>query len=244
MTPAALLAGMEATWPPAARHDLGPFRLRQGLGGGKRVSAASVTGRWSTDDLDRALAAMDAMGQSRLFQLQGDADADLDAELHRRGFRLIDPVIGYAAPLSHLSEPEPPPLTAFAHWPPLQIAQDIWAEAGIGPARLAVMHRVTGPKAAVLSRTNDRVTGTAFVALAGTVAFLHALEISPASRRQGAAQGILRVAARWAADQGAHDLALVVTTANTPARRLYEGLGMQALAGYHYREWPDDLDRT
>jgi len=39
MTPEVLARVMEETWPPAARWRLGPFTLRDGAGGGKRVSA-------------------------------------------------------------------------------------------------------------------------------------------------------------------------------------------------------------
>ena len=38
--PAMLHAVAEATWPPAATQTLGPVTLRDGKGGGKRVSAA------------------------------------------------------------------------------------------------------------------------------------------------------------------------------------------------------------
>ena len=56
-------------------------------------------------------------------------------------------------------------MAAFAHWPPLAIACDLWAEGGIGPARLAVMDRVEGAKSVILGRANDRASGVAFVAV-------------------------------------------------------------------------------
>jgi N-acetylglutamate synthase len=37
---------MEATWPPAATTRLGPWLLRDGKGGGKRVSAATLAGEF------------------------------------------------------------------------------------------------------------------------------------------------------------------------------------------------------
>ena len=42
MTPAELYATLEATWPPAARRRVGPWTIRDGQGGGKRVSAATA----------------------------------------------------------------------------------------------------------------------------------------------------------------------------------------------------------
>jgi N-acetylglutamate synthase len=44
---------LEATWPPAARHRAGPWVLRDGAGGGKRVSAATAEGPVTAADLAR-----------------------------------------------------------------------------------------------------------------------------------------------------------------------------------------------
>jgi len=139
-------------------------------------------------------------------------------------------------PAALLAEPAPEPLAAFPHWPPLAIAREIWAEEGIGPARVAVMERAQGPKTVVMARTKDHPVGVAFVAVSGGIAMLHALEVRTAARRQGSANNILRVAARWALDQGASTLSLVVTEANAPARALYASLGMQVVGQYHYRQ--------
>jgi len=230
MTRDELFAAMEATWPAARRTGLGPFTLRDGAGGGKRVSAANVRGPWTAQDLDRAAAAMPAP----LF-LIGEGDGALDAALAARGYRLVDPVVAYACPAAGL--PPPPGMTTFAHWPPLAIAGDLWAEGGIGPERRAVMDRVTGAKTAILARSGDRPAGAAFVALSDRTAMLHALEITPACRRQGSAHHILQAAAHWALDRGGETLALVVTAANGPARALYASLGLQPVGHYHYRQF-------
>ncbi|WP_430465871.1 GNAT family N-acetyltransferase [Tabrizicola sp.] len=223
---------MEATWPPATVQPCGPFWLRDGQGGGKRVSAATVEGDWQEADLDRAEA---AMGERPLFLIRA-GDERLDSTLAARGYAVIDPVIAYAAPVADLIGDGPRRMTTFPHWPPLQIARQIWADAGIGPARLAVMERVASAKCVVLGRANDRVSGVAFVACHGTQAMLHALEVVPSLRRQGSAQDMLRAAAGWAQSQGADTLALVVTEANEPARALYARMGMAQVGRYHYRQ--------
>jgi GNAT superfamily N-acetyltransferase len=228
-----LFAVLEATWPAAKVAQVGPWLIRCGQGGGKRVSAATALPGWQPPDIPLAEAAMQALGQDPLFLLQ-DAP-DLDAALQAHGYRVVDPVVIYAAPLSTMAQ-APDPMTTFPHWPPMAIAQQLWAEAGIGPARLAVMHRVLGPKTAILGRAADRAAGAAFVALHDAVAMLHALEVTPALRRQGSAHNILRAAAVWAQDQGADTLTLVVTEANETARRLYTSLGMAVVGQYHYRQ--------
>lgn len=229
MTPDLLAEVMEATWPPASRHALGPFTLREGAGGGKRVSAASVDGAFSDADLDAAEAAMAAP-----LMLIREADTALDAALDRRGWRVVDPVVAYAAPVDMLTA-DLPPLAAFPHWPPLEIARALWAEGGIGPARIAVMDRVQGSKAALLARTDDRPAGVGFVACHGAEAMLHALEVRPEQRRKGTGQSLLHAAANWAASQGATRLSLVVTRQNAAARALYARLGMSVVGQYHYR---------
>ena len=234
MKPDALYALVEGTWPPARSHRAGPWTVRDGQGGGKRVSAVTAAAAWTGADIPLAETEQAALGQDALFMIR-DGDDALDAALAARGYRVVDPVVAYAAPVALLADPPPDPMGAFPHWPPLGIALDIWAETGIGPARIAVMHRAVGPKAAILSRRHDRPTGAAFVALQGKAAMLHALEVLPALRRQGSAHMILRMAAFWAQEQGADTLALVVTRANDGARALYASLGMQVVGQYHYR---------
>lgn len=225
----------EATWPPAAIHRVGPWLIREGQGGGQRVSAASPAAGWSDADIPTAEAAMRALGQSPLFVIH-PADSALDSALAARGYALHDPVVAYAAPTATLAAEEPPFLSTFPHWPPLAVTRQIWAEGGIGPARIAVMDRARPPKTAILGRSGDRAAGAAFVAIHGNVAMLHALETTPTLRRKGCAYNILRAAARWARDHGAHTLSLLVTERNAAAHALYASLQMQVVGQYHYRK--------
>jgi ribosomal protein S18 acetylase RimI-like enzyme len=228
MTPATLAEVMEATWPPARAWREGPFLLRDGAGGGKRVSAASCEDDWAAADL----AVLDRMAEPLV--LVRATDAPLDGALQDLGWRIIDPVVAYATPVSDLAA-ELPHLAAFPHWPPLAVAADLWAEGDIGPGRLAVMDRVPGPKTTILARSGDHPAGVAFVACHGSEAMLHALEVRPTLRRQGVGETLLRAAANWAADQEATRLSLVVTERNVAARSLYTRLGMQVVGQYHYR---------
>jgi GNAT superfamily N-acetyltransferase len=158
----------------------------------------------------------------------------LDMALETRGWRIIDPVVAYAAPVASLTA-ELPPLAAFAHWPPLQIARSIWEEGGIGPARVEVMARAEGPHVAILARQGDRPAGAVFVALHGAEAMVHALEVREGQRRKGVGEILLRAAANWALSQGATRMSLVVTERNIAARALYTRLQMQLVGQYHYR---------
>lgn len=241
--PAAVMAALDATWPPAARWREGPFTLREGGGGGKRVSAATAEDAPDAAAVAAAEAAMHAAGQRPLFRLRPATcpwDAALDAALAARGYARLDPTLFMAAPVAHLLAPDLPALRQFPIWPPLEIQRQIWAEAGIGAGRQAVMARVAGPKTALLARIEDRPAGVAFVACDGPVAMLHAMETLPRLRRKGAARSLMHGAAAWAAAQGADWLSLAVTEANAPARALYMAMGMAEAGGYHYRKAPAD----
>ena len=234
MTPlSALFAASEATWPAQRRFAVGGFMIRDGGGGGRRVSSATCDGDWTEDQLDPAEAAMTGLGQALQFMIR-PGDDRLDASLAQRGYQVTDPTVIYAAPVAAF-EPAPDPMTAFPHWPPLAITQTLWTEAGIGPARLAVMHRAAAPRAALLGRSGDRPAGAAFVAVHDGTAMLHALVVPEPMRRAGVGGNLLRRAGVWAGENGALALGLAVTAANTPARALYASLGMKAVGQYHYR---------
>lgn len=229
LAPHLLAEVMEATWPAARVWHLGPFTLRDGAGGGKRVSAATCEGPFTGADL----AALEAAMAEPLVLIR-DGDEALDAALDTREWRIVDPVVAYAAPVAQLTA-ELPFLTAFPHWPPLEVARSLWAEGGISPARIAVMNRVKGPRTAILGRAGDRPAGIAFVACHGAEAMVHALDVRESSRRQGLGGYLLNAAANWAADQGATRISLVVTRQNTAACALYTRLGLQVVGQYHYR---------
>lgn len=155
--------------------------------------------------------------------------------LATRGYELIDPVLLYSAPAARLADAPPDRLSTFPIWPPLAIMADIWAEGGIGPARLAVMARVPGRKTTILGRADDRAAAAAFIAVHGQTAMVHALHVLPEMRRKGLARNMMRAAALWAIGEGAGHITLAVTTANTAANALYSALGMNVVGQYHYR---------
>ena len=230
---------IDATWPPATVQCLGPWIIRNGAGGGNRVSAATAIRAVCANDLAPAEQAMRALGQEPLFQLR-PGDNAIDAMLNQAGYLVRDETAIYAAPIATLTTQRPPPVTAFTVWPPLAAQTDIWAQGGIGPARLAIMARVNGPKTTFLGRIDDRPAATLFLALHGGIAMLHALEIAPAFRRRGLAQKMTRAAAFWAQARGATTFSLLATTENRAANALYQGLGMTDVGRYHYRALPKD----
>ncbi|MEL6235383.1 MAG: GNAT family N-acetyltransferase [Pseudomonadota bacterium] len=234
---AELFAALEATWAPAAREEGNGWVLRDGAGGGKRVSAASAM----SDDADIAWAeaAMRARGQTPLFSLRPD-QAGLDEALADRGYAMLDPTLLYAAPAQTIAAHDPAGFHVIRCAAPLAIMHEIWADGGIGPARRAVMARSGSARVYLLGRLNDRPAGCAFAAIDRDIAMLHALEVAPGFRRGGLGRSATGAAAAWAVDQGCTTLALAVVEANAAARALYESLGMTVRSRYHYRFMPED----
>lgn len=230
-----LRAAMARGWPAAAVSQAGGFVIQDGRGGGSRVSAALRQG--ADYDLDAAEAAMRALGEEALFAVE-QGDTQLDADLRDRGYHLEDETVFMVGAVQDIGAEPPKPVSAFTLWPPLSIQRDLWAVGGVGASRLAVMARAEGPKCSLLGRVQDRAAGVGYVAVAGDVGFVHALFILPDFRRLGLAQNMMRAAARWAGDQGATRLALVVRRDNAEAIALYARMGMAEAGGYHYRRAP------
>jgi GNAT superfamily N-acetyltransferase len=230
-----IMAAIDATWPPAEFREAGPWLLRRGAGGGQRVSAASTENQ--SADLAPAATGMREWGQRPLFRLTPD-QAQLDRRLAAAGYARKDPVALYAAPVAGLADGRDETVKLFRVTSPLAIADEIWARGGIGPGRRAVMTRPTGPCITLMARADDRPVGVAFVAVDNDIAMIHAIEVMPEHRRKGGGALLMHGAASFAAEHGARWLALAVTEANTPARALYERLGIALAGSYHYRIGP------
>ncbi|MEP4195187.1 MAG: GNAT family N-acetyltransferase [Aliishimia sp.] len=220
----------DGTWPAARNWQTSGWALRDGAGGGKRVSAATQVNR------DADIAHAEVAMADPLFMLR-DGDDALDAALAKRGYVKVDPVVMYACPVEQLTDVPIPRVTAFTIWEPLAIMEEIWAKGGIGPARLDVMARAK-VKTGILSRWNEQPAGTAFAAIHDGVCMVHAVEVLRHQRQQGVAKWMMRRAAFWAKEQGASHISVLCTTANEGANALYASLGMQVVGHYHYRHKP------
>ena len=216
---------------------MGAFTYRPDCGGGARVTAARhLSGPVTPDHIDRIEARFRTDQRPALLQIwpdRGTKEQTLDAELAKRGYAIADPTLCMGA---HVADfPAPTQKRGFPSTYITAAQVEIWQEAGIGPARLAIMARVTAPKISILGRLGEAPAGTAFVARSGAAAMVHALEVSPPMRRQGVAREIMSYAARWAGENGAQTLHVLVTRDNVDAQAFYSSLGMQVSGRYHYR---------
>lgn len=222
-----------ATWPAISVRQHEGWDIRDGGGAGKRVSAATLAlPSWA--DITPAEQAMQALGQEMLFMIR-EGETELDMRLEMRGYRIVDPVIIYACENALLVPKFLPKAQSYAIWEPLQVMREIWAMGGINAERIAVMHRVNGLKTGLLARSTDSPAGTAFLALDGDIAMIHAVEVLQNFRRTGVARKLMAQAAKWAHDNGANYMSLMTTVKNVAANELYKSMGMKPVSHYHYR---------
>ncbi|MCT4558360.1 MAG: GNAT family N-acetyltransferase [Pelagimonas sp.] len=229
-----LFTTLDATWPAAARVEAGPWMLREGRGGGKRVSAATIRGPWRPDDVTAAEASMRLMGQNPLFMIR-HGESVLDHLLADRGYDSVDTTLLWLADLDALTDRALPLVTAFHIWEPLAIMREIWNEGGVGTARQNVMDRVSHPKTGLFGRVSDQPGGAGFCAVHDGIAMVHSLEIKEEHRGKGLGAWLMRCAAIWAKSKGARWMALAATEQNHAATRLYSSLQMEVVGQYHYR---------
>ena len=225
---------VDATWPAAATSTCGPFLIRDGQGGGKRVSSAMALGAFTEADITAAEEAMRALNQTPLFQIR-EGEEELDQMLAAKGYEVIDPVTMYAIDANALATERPPRTVAIETTGPLTIMREMWEAGGIGPERVEVMHRACKPKAGFVSRWQDKPAGTSFIAMHNGISMIHAIEILPFQRRQGLGRWLMQRAAFWTLDNGGHTLSVICTDQNAAANGLYSSLGMSVVGRYHYR---------
>lgn len=215
MTDGDWFEAVDATWPAAQFHHHDGWIIREGLGGGKRVSAASGSG-----DIELAERAQKSLGQDLLFMIRPQ-DGDLDAQLAARGYEIIDPVVILAKTLPSTGNSNSTTQGAT------QASVDIWEKGGIGPERRAVMDRAKGPKTIV-----QMTGGCAFVSCHKDVAMIHALEVDQDHRRKGIGRTLEQAASEWSP---VPTIAALTVETNTASRGLFTAAGYKEVSKYHYR---------
>ncbi|MBT8458774.1 MAG: GNAT family N-acetyltransferase, partial [Boseongicola sp.] len=154
-----LFRALDETWPPKRFVDQPPWRLREGAGGGQRVSAATASGPITGHQVVEAEAGMRALNQHPLFMLKPGQEK-MDQELELKCYDVVDPVAIYLAPTNDIATFCSTDIEA--EWPPREATLCLWSDAGIGSGRIAVMKRVPGFKTALASKSGDDVLGAAF----------------------------------------------------------------------------------
>lgn len=226
-------ASVDATWPPHRIWQQSGWTFRDGRGGGKRVSAATLAGRAQDADIEFAAQVMADIGQPDLFMIRPQ-DTALDQRLAGAGYEVIDPVTVLIAALSEMTAADPARAPLFTANPTDDMAP-VWQAGGIGPARLDVMRRCGLPKTCVALTEDAQTAAVAFAACHDGLVMCHAVEVLDRFRRRGLGRDVMLAILGWARNQEAHSLSVLTTRANRAALALYGGMGMREASGYHYR---------
>ncbi len=227
----ALFETIDTTWAPLAFHQYKGWLIREGAGGGQRVSAATALPDSQNPNIGSAADKMRSMGQNALFMVR-NSDDDLDAKLAELGYKIVDPVTILITPTDNLLNTAPKQhhsVTALKA--PDTTAKAVWGNGGIDQPRLNVMARIKTAKTTISAGN----MGVAFAACHKGIAMVHAVEVSKNHRRKGVANALMLGAAHWAKQQECAWLAVLTVRANAPACALYDRLEMKEAAAYHYR---------
>ncbi len=121
---------------------------------------------------------------------------------------------------------------------------DYYIPIRVTPEQLALMDQFydVDPERSVVARTRWECAGQALLAIRGTHAWISAVGVVPAWRRQGIARAMVRRLIEEAASAGAASVVLEVISQNTPARRLYTSLHMQTTRELLTWQRPADAD--
>ena len=231
-------------WPAATTAWLEGWRLSLDAGVTRRANSVLPNAAQPIDDTDDLIGEVEqryrARGLCPCFKLTATSEpADLDRRLERRGYRseghslvlVADArTIGasHAPEVATILDDRPSAAWLDACWPAAQYAAE-------RSARQAIVERLTLPRAFALARRGGALAGAALaVADRGWVG-LTAVHTLPEQRRRGVARCLLAALAGWARDQGVAQLYLQVERDNSPARRLYAGLGFTEAYDYDYR---------
>ena len=120
-----LYQAINTTWPARATRQEAGWEIRDGAGGGKRVSAVTLA-QTELPDIDWVEARLSEQGQEHLFMIR-DGDEILDAALAARGYEIIDPVTLYLCETAPLRPASLPRAQSYCIWEPLHIMREIWA---------------------------------------------------------------------------------------------------------------------
>ena len=234
MTPNSFWAASETCWPPLNKKNIGPWVIREGAGGGNRVSSTTANDFFRKEDIFIAENHMQLLNQKNIFQIR-EKDLELDNILDRLGYSLVDKTVVYGSKIAKMSSPCVPPMTAFNIWPPLRIMKDIWEIGGTTDSRISVMERCKVRKTAILGRIENKAAGCAFISEYKGIAILQALFVLPSYRRKGLARFLISESVKWVSYAESAYLAIMTDKYNKEARGLYDSLGMKIIDKYHYR---------
>ena len=241
--PIALVRALEErafnAWPAQQNVFYRGWLFRMSGGYTKRANSvnALVPGA-PFDGVHEAAATLYARhGLPTVFRLSPLAPPEADKELADAGYQHFDPSVVLHRPLTGLAKPDGSTTV-------LPSASDAWLDGFAAANGVAMHHRglhrnvvqaIAHPTAFAVQHAQGQAVGFGLAVLERGAVGLYDLAVAPQHRGLGRGQALVEALLHWAAEAGATSAYLQVRAQNTPALRLYEGMGFRAAYGYHYR---------
>jgi len=233
-----------AVWPARETIALHGWLLRFSDGHSARANSVSTL---SFDGaLESAIAAAEAAYRARglapQFQISpASVPLALEQTLIARGYRHKTPtflmfadVATVAAGKSVETQVSASPKSDFD-----RLTLEGSHSVGDGEERLAILARITAPKAYVTMWQGGTGVACGASVVAGEWASVYVMRTSPSQRRNGHGRRVLAGIAAWAQCHGARRLFLQVDETNLPARALYREAGFRDAYRYLHYVAPD-----
>ena len=226
-------------WPATETRCIDGWLWRCSGGHSQRANSVSPL-RFAGADAGHAVARVEALyrarGQPVRFQVGRDlaAPVDLDRRLETAGYRLVEPVATLAKRIGAVAVP--------AGVETSSTPSDGWMDvylANIAPDRRlqapAILAGVPAPRTFFAGTRDGAVISTALGVVHGGVVVAECVGTRGDVRRSGGAAAVMLALEAWGAGLGATIAGLQAVVDNTPAQRLYAGLGYVEVNRYHYR---------
>ena len=242
-TPARTLEEMTLNhWQPLTTTLYDGWVLRFADGYTKRANSVSPLFT-STLPLHQKIAACEdtytKQGLPTIFKLTPfSVPAELDAELNRRGYHVVEPSMVLTLSLSGLP-PTPKETTAT-----IRPLSENWIQRFSGLVQLEEKHQQTMARMLsgivakagyLLLYQGDTVVGCGLGIVEGDYIGLYDIVIDSNLRNRGLGEQLLLHLLHWGREHGASRSYLAVVQANAPALRLYAKLGYTEAYQYWYR---------
>ncbi|MFI6455179.1 GNAT family N-acetyltransferase [Streptosporangium amethystogenes] len=231
---------VDQAWPAIHRVNAGGWILRAADGVTKRANSVLPLGE--PGDLEAGVEVAEKFYADRglpcVFSVGGGATPGLDALLHARGYRVVDPTLVMTASLA----PEAPGNGVGASWEEVDLAEapsqawlDTWwsVDGRFGGDGLTTAARILTAVPATYASLGEEAVGRGVVQ--GEWFGIYSMAVVPHARRKGHGRKVLRALLTHAREQGTQRAYLVVVESNTVARTLYERHGFTVAGRYHYR---------
>jgi len=224
------------SWPARETMTCDGWLLRFTSGFSSRANSASVlsyTGASLVRSIETVEAAYRARGLPPQFQISpASRPFALEEALRARGYKHKSPTILMVARAEAVAAPTDAAIASVADAPFARLTREGSHSPADGDERLTILERAAHPKAFVTAYADGLAVSCGASVVTHDWASVYVMRTTPAQRRRGHGQQVLRAIAAWALKQGATRLYLQVDAANDAGRALYGHAAFRD--GYRY----------